>query len=104
MQLDVEDGLEERGGDGDASDLTDPAEQLAEPCPDRHGVLCFRIVRSQYDAYMRHRGLTWKVCKQRDCARVSDVRIMKDRMLTEHGLQNDRVTEPSWDLHSASPY
>ena len=20
-------------------------------------------------------------------------------MLTEHGLQNDRITEPSWDLH-----
>ena len=40
MELAREDGLEERGRDRDAADLADPAEELAEPGPDRHRVFC----------------------------------------------------------------
>ena len=69
VQLAREDGLEERGRDRDPADLADTTEELAEPGPDGHRVLCRTLLVSPWITHDAYSLLTWQMGEQRDCYR-----------------------------------
>ena len=68
VQLAREDGLEERGRDRDPADLADTTEELAEPGPDCHRVLCRTLRVSPWITHDAYNLLTRQMGKQRDCS------------------------------------